>query len=178
MKFLENDILKLRAVEPDDATAMWEIESDSTQWLDNGMSAPYSRHNLREYSETYDADPIRAGQLRLIVELKGENNPIIGIADLYDISPIGRTAFVGIYIKEEYRCKGYGRTSLLLLEQYSSRLLNLRILGAKVSDNNKSSLQMFESICYQKCGILKDWLQFGKNTHSIILFTKDISELS
>ncbi len=83
--FLENEIIKLRPVEPEDAETMWIVESDSEQWMQNGMSAPLSRQNLTDYALSYDADPVRAGQLRLIIESKPEKG-IIGIADLYDIS--------------------------------------------------------------------------------------------
>ena len=38
--FLENEIIKLRSVEPEDAETMWIVESDSEQWMQNGMSAP------------------------------------------------------------------------------------------------------------------------------------------
>ena len=86
-------------MEPEDAKMMWRVESDSTQWRENGMMAPYSMRNLREYAENYDADPIRTGQLRLIAELKTAGaetaeSRFTGIVDLFDISPTGRTAFV------------------------------------------------------------------------------------
>lgn len=106
MTFLEDNILRLRAVEPDDADMMWEVESDSGQWIENGMSAPYSRKNLKDYAETYDADPIRAGQLRLVIERKmNGGNETVGLIDLYDISSLWRTAYVGIYILEKNRRK-------------------------------------------------------------------------
>lgn len=172
MKFLEDDSIRLRAVEPTDADRLWEAEADSRQWLDNGMSAPFSRENLRHYASSYDADPIRSGQLRLICETK--DGEIIGIADLYDISATNRTAFVGIYIFEQYRLQGYAHSCLELMEIYARMLLNLRILAAKISETNKASITLFEHSDYKHSGTLPDWLLAGKETHSLLLFCKRI----
>jgi len=170
MRFLEDDDIKLRAVEPADADMLWLAETDSRQWIENGMSAPFSRENLRQYASNYDADPIRSGQLRLICETREGN--IVGIVDLYDISSINRTAFIGIYIFEEYRKHGIAHKCILLLERYARMLLNLRILGAKISETNRESLNLFESAGYKRNGILHDWLMAGDNTCSLIIYTK------
>ena len=186
MKFLEDDILRLRAVEPSDADTMWEIETDSSQWRDNGMSAPYSRRNLREYAENYDADPIRAGQLRLVAELKydttgrniNRNNDTtgrtIGLVDLYDISPTGRTAFIGIYVMDQHRGNGYAARALNLMEEYARMLLNLRIVAAKVSAANPDSRSLFEKNGYTLSGRLQDWLLSGSETSSLLIYTKKL----
>lgn len=169
--FLEDDQIRLRAVEPDDADVMWEIERDPTQWIDNGMSAPYSRHNLEEYAKNYDADPIRAGQIRLVVELPGSvEDAVVGLVDLYEISPTCRHAFVGIYIRQEYRGKGIAGKALELLEEYAYILLGLRILGAKIASSNTPSIRLFEQSGYTHSGTLKDWLRPGISMH---IYTKE-----
>lgn len=170
--FLCADKLRLRAVEPADAHLMWEVESDSSQWLLNGMSAPFSCDNLLQYATTYDADPFRAGQLRLMAELEG--NGIIGIVDLYQISAVHRTAYVGIYIMPQMRGKGYGKMCLRLLEDYASSLLNLRILAARVAEENHASTALFEKAGYSLAGTLHNWLQSGNNTLNVRLYEKQI----
>lgn len=177
MTFLEDDILRLRAVEPEDADMMWEVESDSGQWLENGMSAPYSRKNLRDYAETYDPDPIRAGQLRLVIERKDNGgNETIGLLDLYDISGLWRTAYVGIYILEKNRRKGYGRRALNIIGKYARTLLNLRILAAKVAESNSRSRTMFEDAGYSLSGEFKDWILSGETTLNLLIYTKRLSD--
>lgn len=172
MKFLDNGHVRLRAVEPEDAGLMWEVETDTTQWRDNGMSAPYSRRNLREYAENYDADPIRAGQLRLIAQL--DDGAVFGLADIYDISPTTRTAFVGIYVLEKYRRHGLASEILGLLEEYARQLLNLRILGAKISETNLQSVSMFEKAGFRKEATISDWLLSGRNTYALLIYTKKL----
>ena len=171
MKLLTDDIIRLRAVEPDDALIMWEMEQDSEQWIHNGMGAPYSLHNLEEYANNYDADPIRSGQLRLIVE-RIEDKSIIGVIDLYDISAIHQTAFIGIYIRPAFRNNGFASKSIFLLEEYCRLLLNLRQLGAKVMSGNNGSIRLFERAGYELRGILPQWYKSGKTLSDLMLYTK------
>lgn len=172
-KFLNSDVLRLRAVEPSDADLMWQIETDSRQWLDNGILAPYSLKKLRDYAENYDADPIRAGQIRFVVELVDGRRPV-GLADLYDISSTNRTAFIGIYIIDDCRGKGLSREALSLLEDYARQLLNLRMLGAKVAEGNTSSAALFSHTGYESVGILPDWLLSGRKTRDVTIYVKKL----
>lgn len=168
---LRNGALRLRPVEPEDALAMWEMESDPTQWIQNGMMAPFSLRNLKEYALQYRADPFAEGQLRLMLVDKNVAEPV-GIVDLYDISASNRTAWVGIYIRPAFRGNGLGKKALQMLEDYCRRLLNLRILAAKIASENAASQRLFAKAGYIECGCLKDWLVSADNSQDILLFQK------
>lgn len=75
--------LRLRALEPEDADMMYEAENDEAAWKYSDYLAPLSRELLHHYALTYDAEPFRSGQLRLIIE---KDETPIGILDLMDIS--------------------------------------------------------------------------------------------
>lgn len=171
MKLLEDNDIRLRAVEPEDARSMWEMENDSEQWIHNGMAAPYSLQNLEQYANTYDADPIRAGQLRLIIE-RIEDKTILGAIDLYNVSAIHQTAFVGIYIFPPYRNKRYALKSIVLLEEYCRLLLNIYQLGAKILSDNKVSIRLFENAGYELRGGLPEWYKSGKTRMNLLLYSK------
>ena len=147
--FLENEIIKLRPVEPEDAETMWIVESDSEQWMQNGMSAPLSRQNLTDYALSYDADPVRAGQLRLIIE--------------------SRTIFPHV------RRSGLALASLDLLERYAFNLLNIRHLVAKVMEDNAASSNLFEKAGYVYRGELPEWYQTGNEFRSLKILSKIIA---
>lgn len=164
--------VRLRAVEPADADAMWRVETDSSQWRLSGLAAPYSHIHILDYATSYEADPFKAGQLRLIVDFNGQ---VAGIADLYDISAKNRTAFVGIYIFEEHRGKNLASKSLKLLEEYAFNILNLRILAAKVAESNTDSVHLFEAAEFVRSGKLSNWILSGNQTHNLILFEKELS---
>lgn len=168
---LEDETIRLRAVEPEDAGIMWDVESDSAQWIQNSMMAPISRQMLLEYALDYDADPLRAGQLRLIIERKSDGAPV-GIADLYDISAGHRHAFSAIYILPEYRRQGLAAKSLKLLEQYAYQLLDMHHLAAKIMEDNNISIKLFEKCGYKKRGVLPEWFATAGKHKALYIYSK------
>ncbi len=171
-RILSNDNIILRPVEPEDAEFMWGVESDSLQWVQNSIVAPFSRENLLNYARNYEASPFIAGQIRLIVcNPKGDR---LGIADLFDLSPQHRTAKVGIYILPEFRNSGIALEALSLLEDYAFHLLNLRQLCAEIVEGNDISIALFLKAGYEHCGTLKNWILSGKHSYSLLLFQKEL----
>lgn len=168
--FLKDYNIILRAVEPEDVEFMWQVELDSSQWIHNSQLAPYSRKNLEDYASNYDADPFVAGQIRFLIE--SDNGIRLGILDLYEISAQHRRAFVGIYILKKFRKLGYAQRSLELVERYAFKLLNLRILGAKIVSSNIESLNLFNKAGYKECGIMPEWILAGDKFIDMFLFTK------
>lgn len=171
MRLLSDDIIRLRAVEPDDAVAIWIMEMDSEQWIYNGMAAPYSLNNLIEYSRNYDSDPFKSGQLKLIIE-KIEDKAIIGTIDLYDISSLHQTAFIGIYIDSNYRNKGYALKAITLIEEYCLNLLNLHQLAARIMSTNTASVMLFKKAQYTLRGTIPEWYKSGKTRPDLLLYSK------
>ena len=154
---LHSQRLHLRALEPCDADFMYEVENDAQAWRYSDTIAPLSRRILRDYALTYDADPFTAGQLRLIITEKGNNNPV-GIVDLYEVSQRHQRAFIGIYICKEYRGKGYADETIELIEDYAHNTLHLHQLGVKVEDGYDMGEKIFENRGYVLKGTLDDWL--------------------
>lgn len=173
---MSNERLQLRAVEPSDAAVIWDIEDDNTQWIVNGMMAPISMHMITEYALNYDADPYRTGQLRLVARfaVDGTDEPevVVGLADLYDISARNHTAFVGIYVRSEYRGRGYGAEMLRQLEKYARNILNIRTVVAKVAAVNSSSGRLFVKAGYEKAGEIKQWICLPEGSSDLTLYQK------
>lgn len=180
----KNELLKgkgivLRAVEPEDASIMWLIDNDSTQWIDNCMTAPLTRESLLVYASTYDADPMRSGEIRLIIETDGisgkKSKKIpIGIIDVTEISPTQSRAFIGIYIMPEYRRHGLALDSLITVEKYLANVLNLERIGAKISSDNLASVSLFEKAAYNLSGNLMNWIKSGKKYSDLLIYVKEI----
>lgn len=154
---LHSKRLHLRALEPNDADFMYEVENDAEAWRYSDTVAPLSRRLLREYALNYDADPFSAGQLRLIITEKGNEIPV-GIADLYDISQRHRRGFVGVYICKDFRGRGFAGETLELLEDFAKDTLHLHQLGSKVEDGHKTAEKIFLNAGYEEKANLEDWL--------------------
>lgn len=167
--YLRGERLRLRAVEPADACYMYGVENDPSQWIGSDITAPMSAHVLRDYAETYDADPIRSGQLRLMAEERITGR-IIGIIDLYRISPIDRSAMTGIYVDSAARRQGYGREMLRLIEIYARDILCLHQLNALVLADNTGSRRLFETSGYIHTATLRDWKRAAGRYYDVAVY--------
>ena len=57
-----NDLIHLRAIEPEDLDFLYEIENDPSIWNVGTPTAPYSRYALKEYLENQPQDLFQAKQ--------------------------------------------------------------------------------------------------------------------
>lgn len=165
--------IRLRAVEPEDADFMYEVESDPAAWKYSDYVAPLSRELLRQYALTYDADPLRSGQIRLIVE--GSGKPI-GIVDLFDISARHLRADTGIYIATEYRNAGVGVTTLNLIKQYSKNRLGLHQLNASVSKLNEGALRCYKKAGFIETGTRPEWWRTDDGYEDVVLLMFNLEQ--
>lgn len=163
--------LELRAVEPEDVLFMYEAESDPDAWKYSDYLAPLSRELLRQYALTYDADPFRAGQLRMIIVKDGIP---IGIADLFEISARHLRAETGIYILPAFRGMGLGQQALLKLEEYCRGRLGLHQLSAIVAGSNEAAMKTYMKAGYITTGIREDWLRNTDTFEDAIIYSKKL----
>ncbi len=150
--------VKLRALEPEDAEFMFEAENDEAAWIYSDYLAPLSMEMLRQYALTYDADPLRSGQLRLVVEFDGRP---VGMADIFDISARHLHAMTGIYILPDMRSEGIGSEALRLLCEYCRSRLGLHLLCAIIAEKNHTARKCYRKAGFIASGILPEWLRDG-----------------
>lgn len=168
---LTDNTIFLRALEPVDADLMYEIENDPDAWNYGENIAPLSRSVIRDYAINYEADPFRAGQLRLIITLCEGKTPA-GIIDLYEISALHRRSYLGVYIIPEFRQKGLAKRAVNLLKLYAFGHLHLHNLAAAVEETNISSKKLFLSTGFRLVATIPEWIATSKGTyHDMHIFT-------
>lgn len=166
--------IRLRAPEPADLDMLYLWENDPEIWCHGITGAPYSRHQLWEYLQNYDADPFRSGQLRLIMEtvatdignIAESGSIAVGCVDLYDIDPRNRHAWVGILTSPTHRRYGFATKGLCQLKAYCRNSLGLNSLAAVAATTNIPSLKLFEKCGFELRGTLDRWLLTGKDTYT------------
>jgi len=158
MAYLENDQIKLRALEPEDLDALYQWENDADLWNCGTTIAPYSKFAIREYIADSRTDIFQSKQLRLMIVWK-ENNKAVGTIDLYDFDPMNLRAGIGILIDASYRGKGIGKQALHLIKHYAFDFLFLNQLFAHVPMQNEISLKLFSQSGYSNTACLKEWLK-------------------
>lgn len=169
MVLLSDDVLLLRAVEPEDLDCFYRWENDTNVWNTGNTLVPYSRFTLRQYIETAGKDFYETRQLRLVI-VERSTDTAIGLVDLYDFEPHHRRAGVGILIDASRRKNGFATRALRLLQNYAFGMLTLHQLYALIPMDNQPSLNLFDSATYKQAGMLSQWLQSGNHYRDVAVF--------
>lgn len=174
VSYLEDEVVKLRALEPEDLELLYTIENDTSLWQSGCTDVPYSRYALKQYIAAQPADFLEQRQLRLLI-VRQSDQKALGLIDLTSYEPRHARAEVGIVLLASERGKGYARRALRLLEQYASDFYRLRLLYAHVSQvHNLPCRNLFLSSGYQEVAVLPDWERRGKDFFPVSIFLKKI----
>lgn len=169
MNTLVGNLVKLRALEPEDLEFLFQIENDESFWEISHTQTPFSKYVLKQYLENAHLDIFETKQLRLIIEEKSSQKNL-GMIDLFDFNPQHKRAGIGILIHPEYQQKGFASEALELLIKCSFSHLQLHQLYANIIAENERSLALFTKHQFKKIGIKKDWIFFDGKMKDEILF--------
>jgi len=154
---LSNDLVKLRALEPEDVDVLYQWENDMKIWNVSDTLTPFSKYILTKYIQNSHLDIFQLKELRLVIVLKDENVPI-GLIDLFDFDPYHSRAGVGIMIySDEKRQQGLATSALDLFIQYAFRTLGLHQLYCNIASDNLVSINLFQRFGFDIIGVKKDW---------------------
>lgn len=168
--YLENDEIRMRALEPEDLDILYKWENDSEEWIYGNTLSPYSKLTLRKYiSQTQEQDIYEAKQLRLIVELKSDKT-VVGTIDLYDFDFHHSRAGVGILIDKNYRNRKYATQILALIKEYVFNFLKINQIYAYIGEENKKSIGLFEKAGYIRSGILLEWVCLHSEFKNVYIY--------
>lgn len=158
MRYLSDEQIRLRALEPEDLEVLYRWENDSSLWEVGNTLAPFSRYVLKNYIAESGRSIYDVHQLRLMIERQAERQAI-GIIDLFDFEPHANRAACGILLDPAFQGKGLGTRALRLLIRYAFDHLALHQLYAHVPEANLPSLRLFVRCGFQQTGCLKEWIR-------------------
>ena len=170
-KLLENNNIRLRALEPEDIDILYAWENDTELWQHGASIVPFSRFVIKEYLIDSKQDIFQNKQLRLMIEQK-ESGKAIGTIDLYDFEPLHRRAGVGILIDKEFRQQGYGLQTLALIVEYCFEFLKMKQLYAFIPQKNEKSIALFQKAAFKPSGTLKNWISVEDEFEDVIIMQK------
>jgi diamine N-acetyltransferase len=155
---LENDTIRLRAVEPSDLDLLYLWENDPEVWTVGDTITPYSRFDIEKYIFS-EGDIFANRQLRLMIDCKDDDSyRTVGTVDLFDFNPVHGRAGVGLLIySSDNRGKGYASASLELVIQYAFTILNISVLYCNIAAGNPKSINCFEKAGFERCGLKRCW---------------------
>lgn len=169
---LEGELIRLRAMEPQDIEPMYRWENDPSIWQVSGTTAPFSRHALERFVEEQRFDIFQTRQQRLIIETVAEGR-IVGAIDLFELDTLNARAGIGILIyPSDARGKGYASDAIATICRYTSNVLRLHQLWCNVGTTNKASLALFRNNGFTEIGIKRDWQWTPDGYEDEILFQR------
>ena len=165
---LNNDFIRLRAVEPADVEFLFETENDTSLWKVSETQVPFSRSTMKKYAESVH-DLNQQGQFRYIVE-RIEDNKRLGMIDLFDYNAMNNRVGVGIVVLPEYQNSGVASAALELLINYAKSHLVLKQVHCSIQANNDNSIRLFEKQGFVKVGERKQWYRTANGWEDELLF--------
>jgi diamine N-acetyltransferase len=169
--FLENEVLKLRAVEPEDLDRLYAWENNPQLWTVGNTRNPYSRFVLKQYILNSDKDIYENKELRLMMVNKATGETI-GTVDLFDFDIHHSRVALGLYVDAAFQGNGFAKIALTLIEEYVFNFLKINQLYCHISESNSASRKLFENENYEVNGILKNWIKTPQGFENIIVFQR------
>jgi len=168
---LENDRIKLRAVEPEDLEKLYEWENDPSLWDVGNTRQPYSKFALKQYISDVQKNIYETGQLRFMI-VEQLANEVVGTVDLFDFDMHNSRISFGLFVEKSFQGNGYATMALRLIENYVFGFLNLHQMYCHISVANTASRLMFEKENYEQSAVLKDWIRTVNGYEDVVVFQR------
>lgn len=166
---LENDEIKLRALEPEDLDFLYSLENDTEMWNTTNTLSPYSKYELKQYIAASPRDIYEKGLLKLVIERKSDGVRL-GLLDLFDFDHHNSRIEVGVVIKKEHRGHHYALQALSLANDYALNYLHLHQIYSHVPSDNTASEALFLKAGYKKTSLLPNWIKRSDIYVNVALF--------
>lgn len=172
MSVLGDDIVFLRAIEPEDLDLLYEWENDTSLWECSNTLSPYSRFTIKMYIErALREDVLSMGQLRLMICLRGTDR-VIGTLDIFDIDTINGRGEMGLFIVSDFRGMGYSGMTIRIAERYARDVLLLHQLYVHIATDNFECIRCFERNGFVRCGLMRDWRKRNSGYADAFIYQK------
>lgn len=168
MMFISDDIISLRAAEPEDARQIYAWENDRNLWRVSETMAPTTLFQVEQFL-LGNSDLLTNRQLRLMVVLKGADRPI-GSVDLFDYDPVNSRVGIGVLVENDYRGQGYATRAIKLCLQYLFTNLMVHQVHCIIDELNIESHRLFEGLGFVAQGCRKDWVKTPEGYLDVIFY--------
>ncbi|WP_018683221.1 GNAT family N-acetyltransferase [Actinokineospora enzanensis] len=159
--------VRLRAIEPEDADALWRWHNDpeAMRWLET--SYPESLAQIRKRMQ--DMAPNSYERTRFAVETVADNR-FIGIVCLRDARPETGRAEIDIYFGES-RNEGYGSEALRLLCKFGFDDMRLHAIQLWVAADNEIARHVYRKIGFVEEGRSREAFRRDGKLYDMVLMS-------
>jgi RimJ/RimL family protein N-acetyltransferase len=163
------DLVRLRAVEPDDWQVLFEWDQDTeVMRLSGDVPFPQSREGAKKWATEQAVRETKDDSFRWVVEsLNGE---FVGMIETHFCKRRHGTFQYGIAVCREHWRKGYASEAIRLVLAYYFRELRYQKVNAHVYSFNGASLQLHRKLGFRQEGRLRRMVFVDGGFHDEIVF--------
>ncbi|WP_158879395.1 GNAT family N-acetyltransferase [Amycolatopsis anabasis] len=170
------ELVKLRALEPEDADAFWRWHNDPevVRWL----SADYPESLAQTRKRFADREPNSHAKVTFGIETLAEGK-LIGTCTLRDATPETARAEVDLYLGEkDHWGGGYGTDAMRTLCRYGFEVMRLHSIALWVVAENAAAIRVYEKLGFQVDGRHRDSFRGEGRWHDMLLMSLLEGELT
>ncbi|MHA2142498.1 MAG: GNAT family N-acetyltransferase [Candidatus Thorarchaeota archaeon] len=166
----EGERVRLRRLEPEDSAAIltyWN-HYELRQYLPTPL--PTSQDDMLNYIKSVNDAFSKRSKFTFGIEIK-EDSTLIGIIDLANISWMSQNSEISIFaiFHPEYRGKGYGKESLIVLLDFAFSVLNMHTVYLWVASFNDRAIGFYERIGFKTQGKLRELAYRDGQRHDVVI---------
>lgn len=169
MNYWTTSLIRLRAVEPEDAVFFhaWNDDSEMARNLDfvwpPGSLEAQKQWAVKESTTRHEDD-----SLFLVIENK--EGEVVGMISTHHCDRRSGCFSYGVGIRSEHKRKGYARAAILQVLRYYFEELRYQKVTVDVHANNPDSLILHEKLGFQQEGRLRRMFYSGGEYHDSFFY--------
>lgn len=152
--YWQNDLVRLRAIEPEDDELFWRwnMDSERARHLDF-VWPPTSRASLRDWTERESRHKLEGDAFRWVIENRA-GEPV-GSIDTHHCDPRCGTFSYALDVAAEHRGNGYAGAAITLVLRYYFHELRYQKCSICVHADNPASIRLHEKLGFTLEGMLR-----------------------
>jgi RimJ/RimL family protein N-acetyltransferase len=169
--YWQNDLVRLRAITPEDSEASYmnRFDSKARTMLQLSMELPPVAEKEKEaFERISNFNPVPSGKLFFTIETL-EGIPVGGL-NLSSIDERNGTFSIGMEINLSHRGKGYGSAAMRILLDYAFNERRLNKFNASFLEGNTGSMTMLKKLGAVQEGVRRQVVYTGGKYKDEILF--------
>lgn len=155
--FLTGEAVDLRTFEEEDVAFVHDGVNDHRVW--KSLGGQVTPTNLAMERRFFERESRGDGTVKFVVTSRGtapEEYERLGMVELNDVEWERGRAEVAFWITPDHQAGGYGRDALSTLVDYAFEQLRLHKLTAEAFATNETSIQLLESVGFEREGRLRE----------------------
>ncbi len=169
MNIWEGKLVKLRAIEPEDAEFFyqWNLDSETGRWLDR-VWLPTSLESQKEWAQRLSRQRPEDDTFFWVIESRKEG--VVGCINTHHCDRRVGSFQYGIAVRAEFRGRGYASEAIFLVLRYYFQELRYQKVTVDVYAENEASICLHTKLGFQLEGRLRRVVYTAGNLSDALMY--------